>query len=82
MKWFALCLLRIYKLTLSPYLGQRCRFYPSCSVYADIAIGRYGVIHGSLLTIKRLCKCHPWHEGGVDLAPDRDQESGISSVKD
>jgi len=69
MKPLFLFLLRAYKLTISPYLGQSCRFYPSCSAYADIAIRRHGVIKGSLLAGKRLCKCHPWHEGGVDLVP-------------
>jgi len=70
MKSFFLFLLRAYKLTISPYLGQNCRFYPSCSVYADIAIRRHGVLKGCALTGKRLCKCHPWHEGGVDLVPE------------
>lgn len=65
-----LCLLRAYKLTISPYLGQRCRFYPSCSDYAGLALRRHGVIKGSVLAGKRLCKCHPWHDGGVDLVPE------------
>jgi len=65
-----LFLLRAYKLAISPYLGQRCRFYPSCSAYAELAIRRHGVIKGSALAGKRLCKCHPWHAGGVDLVPE------------
>ena len=70
MKSLFLFLLRAYKLTISPYLGQNCRFYPSCSAYADIAIRRHGVVKGSLLAGKRLCKCHPWHAGGIDLVPE------------
>jgi uncharacterized protein len=69
MKSLLLFLLRAYKLTISPYLGQRCRFYPSCSTYAELAIRRYGAIKGGALAAKRLCKCHPWHAGGVDLVP-------------
>lgn len=65
-----LLLLRGYKLAISPFLGQNCRFYPSCSVYADIAIRRHGVVKGSVLAGKRLCKCHPWHSGGIDLVPE------------
>ncbi|GEM_PF-304827 len=70
MKSLLLFLLRAYKLAISPYLGQNCRFYPSCSAYADIAIRRHGVLKGSVLAGKRLCKCHPWHAGGIDLVPD------------
>lgn len=70
MKALLLMLLRAYKLIISPYLGQRCRFYPSCSTYAELAIRRHGVIKGSALASKRLCKCHPWHAGGLDLVPE------------
>jgi putative membrane protein insertion efficiency factor len=77
MKSFFLFILRAYKLAISPYLGQRCRFYPSCSAYAELAIRRYGVFKGSALTGKRLCKCHPWHEGGVDLVPETKLSCGL-----
>ena len=70
MKSLFLFMLRAYKLTISPFLGQNCRFYPSCSNYADIAIRRHGVIKGTLLAGRRVCKCHPWHPGGVDLVPE------------
>lgn len=70
MKSLLLFLLRAYQLTISPYLGLNCRFYPSCSVYADTAIRRHGLLKGGLLSGKRLCKCHPWHPGGLDLVPD------------
>lgn len=63
-------LLKIYQLTLSLVLGQRCRFYPSCSSYAIEAISLHGVLRGSFLAIKRVGKCHPFHPGGVDHVPD------------
>jgi putative membrane protein insertion efficiency factor len=69
MKTPLLLLIRAYQLGLSPYLGQRCRFYPSCSNYAAEAIALHGAWSGSLLAAKRLCKCHPWHAGGCDPVP-------------
>lgn len=63
--------LRGYQLGISPFLGQRCRFYPSCSSYAIEALGAYGVVRGGMLTARRLCKCHPWHPGGVDPVPQK-----------
>jgi putative membrane protein insertion efficiency factor len=69
MKSLLLLLLRIYKLGISPYLGQSCRFYPSCSDYAREAISSYGPVKGSLMAGRRLCKCHPWHAGGFDPVP-------------
>jgi putative membrane protein insertion efficiency factor len=69
MKTPLLLLLRAYKLGLSPFLGQNCRFYPSCSDYAAEAVRLHGALKGSLLAGKRLCKCHPWHPGGLDPVP-------------
>ena len=69
MKTLLLILLRAYKLGISPYLGQNCRFYPSCSDYAAEAIRRHGAVSGGALAAKRLCKCHPWHPGGLDPVP-------------
>ena len=74
MKAVLLLLLRGYKLAISPMLGQNCRFYPSCSEYAAEAIREYGALRGSWMAGKRLCKCHPWHPGGVDLVPCRHQQ--------
>ena len=62
-------LIHCYQVCLSPFLGNHCRFYPSCSSYAREAIASHGVIHGSCLALRRLAKCHPWHEGGVDPVP-------------
>ncbi|MFC0135708.1 membrane protein insertion efficiency factor YidD [Massilia eurypsychrophila] len=62
-------LLRAYQLLLSPMLGQSCRFYPTCSNYAIEAIRTHGAARGAWLSTRRVCKCHPWHDGGVDLVP-------------
>jgi len=62
-------LLRGYQLGISPMLGQNCRFYPTCSNYAIEAIRVHGACKGGLLAGKRLCKCHPWHPGGIDMVP-------------
>ena len=66
----ALGLIRLYQLTLSPWLGRQCRFYPTCSHYAADAIRTHGVIKGCSLALRRLSKCHPFHPGGVDLVPE------------
>jgi putative membrane protein insertion efficiency factor len=63
-------LLRGYKLVISPLLGQRCRFYPSCSEYTMQAIDRFGVIRGGWLGAKRIGRCHPLHPGGMDPVPE------------
>nr|WP_034213399.1 membrane protein insertion efficiency factor YidD [Arenimonas metalli] len=63
-------LLRGYKLAISPLLGQRCRFYPSCSEYTMQAIDRFGVLRGGWLGARRIGRCHPMNEGGLDPVPD------------
>jgi putative membrane protein insertion efficiency factor len=62
--------IRLYQLIISPLLGQRCRFYPSCSQYALEAIQKHGAVRGLALGARRLVKCHPFNPGGVDLVPD------------
>jgi uncharacterized protein len=64
-----IALLTVYRWTISPMLGNRCRFYPSCSHYAIEAIGQHGALRGSGLTLRRLLRCHPWHPGGYDPVP-------------
>ncbi|MBA5871198.1 MAG: membrane protein insertion efficiency factor YidD [Nitrospira sp. CR2.1] len=66
MRRVCLMLVSVYRLCVSPLLGPACRFYPTCSVYAQDAIERYGVIKGGLMAVRRLLKCHPFHPGGVD----------------
>jgi uncharacterized protein len=64
-------LIRVYQWTLSPMLGARCRFYPSCSCYAHEAIERHGALAGTWLAAKRLARCHPLSAGGYDPVPDQ-----------
>jgi len=64
-------LIRIYRYGISPLMGSHCRFYPSCSCYAQTAVEQYGVLRGGWLAIRRLARCHPWHPGGVDPVPER-----------
>ncbi|MCW8927179.1 MAG: membrane protein insertion efficiency factor YidD [Xanthomonadales bacterium] len=66
---FILGLIRLYQLTLSPLLGQHCRFTPSCSQYTSEAIRKYGAAKGSWLGIKRILRCQPFCEGGHDPVP-------------
>lgn len=69
MKFLLLLILRFYRKAISPYLGNNCRFHPTCSVYAIQAIEKYGAMKGSWLAIKRIGKCHPLHPGGIDEVP-------------
>jgi putative membrane protein insertion efficiency factor len=64
-----LALLRIYRAVISPALGPACRFEPSCSVYAQEAIRRFGVVKGCYLALRRLLRCHPFVRGGFDPVP-------------
>ena len=62
-------LIRAYQLALSPLLGRCCRFEPSCSRYAMEAVARHGALRGGWLALRRIARCHPWHEGGDDPVP-------------
>jgi putative membrane protein insertion efficiency factor len=73
-------LVRLYQLTLSPMLGPRCRFYPSCSAYAIVALERHGAVMGLWLGIRRLARCHPWHAGGHDPVPEHAARSTRRSL--
>ncbi len=66
---FFIMLLRMYKLIISPWLPNACRFYPTCSVYAVNAVTKHGVIKGSFLAVKRVLRCNPFFEGGYDPVP-------------
>jgi len=69
MRLLLLGVLRGYQRFVSPLLGPRCRFYPSCSAYAVEAISRHGAMRGSWLAVCRLARCHPFHAPGVDPVP-------------
>ncbi len=62
---------RFYRLLLKPWLGNACRFEPTCSAYALESLQRHGAAKGSVLATGRLLRCHPWCEGGIDPVPDR-----------
>lgn len=64
-------LIRIYQYAISPFLGNNCRFHPTCSAYAIEAIDMHGIWRGSWLAIKRIGRCHPFHEGGIDPVPQK-----------
>jgi len=71
MKYIFIGLIKFYQKAISPFKPPSCRFYPTCSEYGLEAYKRFGFFKGSYLTIKRLSKCHPFHEGGVDLVPEK-----------
>ena len=64
-----IALIRAYQRFISPYLPPSCRFYPSCSQYALESVGKYGVVRGVWLALRRLLRCHPFHPGGFDPVP-------------
>ena len=66
-------LIRVYRFGISPMLGPTCRFYPSCSCYAEEAIERHGALRGTYLTARRLLRCHPWNPGGYDPVPSNNE---------
>jgi putative membrane protein insertion efficiency factor len=61
--------IRFYQRVISPLLAPACRFEPSCSRYAAACVEQHGALRGSLLSVVRLCKCHPFHPGGFDPPP-------------
>ncbi|CAC9443393.1 Protein YidD [Bathymodiolus heckerae thiotrophic gill symbiont] len=69
MKYLLLFPIKFYQLFISPLLGSNCRFDPTCSQYSYDAVTEYGFFKGLHLSIKRISKCHPWHEGGFDPVP-------------
>ena len=69
MRKLLILLISGYRYLISPLLGPCCRFEPSCSVYAQEAIKRFGAIHGGWLTTRRILRCHPLHPGGFDPVP-------------
>ena len=62
-------LIWLYQVSISPMLGDRCRFHPTCSEYAKEAIATHGILRGIALAVRRLLRCHPWRDGGFDPVP-------------
>ena len=69
--WLLRALVLAYRYAVSPLLGPRCRFYPSCSAYAVEALEQHGALAGTWLALRRIARCHPWHPGGYDPVPAR-----------
>jgi uncharacterized protein len=70
-QWAALAMIRLYQVVIGPFTGGSCRFIPSCSVYAAEAIEQHGAIRGTLLSMRRLARCHPFGGSGLDPVPGR-----------
>lgn len=71
MQTLLLALIRGYRLLLSPWMGNQCRFHPTCSVYTEQAIREHGSLRGLWMGLRRIGRCHPWHPGGIDPVPPR-----------
>ena len=67
-------IIKLYQILISPLLGPNCRFHPTCSHYAIEAIARHGVLKGGYLSVRRLIKCQPLHEGGLDPVPETNEK--------
>lgn len=71
MRWVLIWLLRAYRFAISPLYGDVCRYYPTCSAYALEAVTVHGSLRGSWLAVRRVGRCHPWADGGLDPVPPR-----------
>ena len=69
MSFLLIKIIRVYQIMLSAFIGQHCRFSPTCSNYAIEAIKHHGPMKGGAMAAKRVCRCHPWCEGGFDEVP-------------
>lgn len=67
--WLPIKLIRLYQVTLSPYMGRQCRYTPTCSNYAIEALQKHGLLRGSWLAIRRILRCAPWGGSGYDPVP-------------
>lgn len=70
MKRLLIGAIRLYRKTLSPFIGQQCRFEPTCSHYGEEAIAKHGALRGAILTVWRILRCGPWSKGGYDPVPE------------
>lgn len=72
--WPLLILVSLYRFLISPWLGNNCRFEPSCSQYAIEALREHGAFRGTWLTVRRIGRCHPWGGSGYDPVPDKSDD--------
>lgn len=78
MKSLALAFIRFYQRAISPWTPPSCRFTPTCSAYAVTAIERFGVLRGTYLAVRRISRCHPFHPGGFDPVPEREDRGELT----
>ena len=78
MRKILIAVIKGYSYLISPLLGNNCRYYPSCSSYAQEALEKHGALRGSWLAVKRILRCHPFHPGGFDPVPDPKKPAGGS----
>jgi putative membrane protein insertion efficiency factor len=71
MRKIVIVLIRVYQTAISPFFPPHCRYTPSCSSYAVEAISRFGIVRGGWMALRRIGRCHPWHEGGFDPVPEQ-----------
>ncbi|MEE2767284.1 MAG: membrane protein insertion efficiency factor YidD [Pseudomonadota bacterium] len=71
MKTILIHLIKTYRFLLSPWVGQHCRFHPTCSKYGLIALERFGIVYGCYLIARRIIRCHPFCNGGIDNVPEK-----------
>lgn len=74
MKKILMFIIKVYQKAISPLMPPSCRFHPTCSNYGIEALETHGALKGSWLTIRRISKCHPFHEGGFDPVPEKKQK--------
>ena len=74
--------IRFYRIAISPMMAPHCRFYPSCSAYAEEAIRHHGAMKGMVLVVNRILRCHSWAEGGLDPVPEKFSFRHVTPVTD
>ncbi len=80
MRKILIAIIRLYQYAISPYLPPSCRYTPTCSSYAVEAISRFGIFRGGWMALRRVGRCHPWHEAGYDPVPELPEEP-VNSTK-
>jgi putative membrane protein insertion efficiency factor len=80
MRHILIFMVKTYRALISPWLGQNCRFFPSCSCYTQQALARHGALKGMVLSAKRIARCHPWHPGGYDPVPENPMTQKICTT--